>query len=187
MKEILFALILVGFTFIPAPGGCVYAQNSKKDIEPIVNRNFIPSVRYLAGLLNPDLTTTYMLGRNEINLRALRDFMSRFEEVDHAFWFSMPNGGFESYFVRDGYGDRVLYDIKGNWLYSLINYSEDKLARNIRSTVKSAYFDFNIVLVEEVQRTEGIEYIITMEDRNEILVVKMNREGDLEVLQELNK
>jgi len=33
MKEILFALFL-GFTFIPAPGGNVFAQNSRKVIEP---------------------------------------------------------------------------------------------------------------------------------------------------------
>jgi hypothetical protein len=186
MKKFFFALIL-GFTFIPVPGGSIYAQNSRKVIESNVRKNFIPSIRNLAGLLNPDLSATYMLGRNEINLRALRDFMNRYDQEDHVLWFSTPDGGFESYFIRDGYGDRVIYDQKGNWLFSLINYGEDKLPRNIRSTVKSAYFDFDIVLVEEIQRTEGIEYIVSLEDQTNIMVVKVNREGELEVLQELDK
>jgi hypothetical protein len=186
MKEFLFALIL-GFTFIPVPGGGIYAQNSRKVIEFNMRKNFIPSVRNLAALVNPDLSATYMLGRNEINLRALRDFLSRYDQEDHVFWFSTPDGGFESYFIRDGYGNRVIYDQKGNWLFSLINYGEGKLLRNIRNTVKSVYFDYNIVLVEEVQRTEGIEYIVSLEDPSNIRVVKVNREGELEVLQELDK
>ena len=186
MKEILFALIL-GFTFIPAPGGGIYAQNSRKVIESNVRKNFIPSVRYLAALMNPDLSATYMLGRNEINLRAIRDFLSRFEKEDNAFWFSTPDGGFETYFIRDGYGDRVIYDNKGNWLLSLINYSEDKMPRNIRTVVKSVYFDFNIFLVEEVQRIEGTEYIVSLENKSAIRVVKVNREGELDILQELDK
>lgn len=186
MKEFLFALIL-GCTFIPAPGGCIYAQNSKKVIDPGLKKNFIPSVRNLGLLMNPDLVSTHMLRRNEINLRALRDFLSRYDSTDQACWFSTPNGGFESYFIRDGYGDRVMYDKSGNWSYSLINYGEDKLSKNIRSIVKSEYYEFDIVLVEEVQMNEGTEYIITLQDESDIRVVRLNRNGDLDVLQELNK
>lgn len=186
MKEILFALLL-GFTFIPAPGGNVYAQNSRKVIEPNLKKNFIPSVHNLASLLNPDLGTTHLLNRNEINLRAFRDFLSRYDQEDCVSWFSTPNGGYEAYFIGDGYGNRVIYDQKGIWVFSLINYGENKLPRNIRSIVKSAYFDFDIVLAEEIQMNEGTEYIVTLEDSSDIRIVKVDRKGELEVLQELNK
>jgi hypothetical protein len=186
MKEILFALIL-GFTFIPAPGGCIYAQNSRKVIEPNLKKYFLPHIRNLDELLNADLGNTHRLKRNEINLRALRDFLLRYDQEDHASWFNTPDGGYESYFVRDGYGNRVIYDQKGNWLFSLLNYDEARLPRNIRSLVRSVYFDFDILVVEELQMNEGIEYIISMEYDSEINIIKVNREGDLEVLQELNK
>ncbi|HEY4966221.1 MAG TPA: hypothetical protein VII28_07470 [Puia sp.] len=186
MKEILFALFL-GFTFIPAPGGNVFAQNSRKVIEPNLKKNFMPSVHNLALLLNPDLGATHMLNRNEINLRALRDFMFRYGQKDQACWFSTPDGGFESYFIRDGFGDRAVYDQKGNWKFSLIMYGEDKLPRNIRSAVRSVYYDFDIVMAEEVQMNEGIEYIVTLEEQSAIRVVKVDRQGELEVLQELDK
>jgi hypothetical protein len=186
MKEILFALIL-GFTFIPAPGGCIYAQNSRKVIDPGLKKDFMPHVRNIDELLNPDLGSTHMLARNEINLRALRDFMWRYNQEDHACWFCTHDGGFESYFVRDGYGNRVIYDQKGNWLFSLLNYDKSKLPVKIRSLVRSVYFDFDILVVEELQMNEGIEYIITLEYDSDISVVKVNKEGDLEVLQELHK
>jgi hypothetical protein len=186
MKEILIALFL-GFTFIQAPDGYIYAQNSRKIIEPSLKKNFIPSVRYLNTLMYPDPGSTYMLQRNEINFRALRDFMSRYESEDQACWFSTPGGGFESYFVKDGYGNRVIYDKNGNWSYSLINYGEDKLSVSIRNIIKSEYYDLAIVLVEEVQMNGGTEYIFTLEDISEIRVVKLNHWGELEDLQELKR
>ena|SRR5450755_4408792 len=186
MKKILFALIM-GFTFIAAPSNCAYAQNSKKAIESNFKKNYMPSIRNLATLENPDLSGAYILNRNEINIWAVRDFLDRFDKIENVFWFSGPKGGYEAYFVQDGYGDRVIYDKKGGWQSSLINYDEDKLPRDIRAEVKSTYFDFDIILVEEVHTIEGIEYIVYLEDKSNIRLVKVNKQGEMEVLQDLNK
>jgi hypothetical protein len=186
MKKILFALIM-GFTFIAAPSNCAYAQNSKKAIESNFKKNYMPSIRNLATLENPDLSGAYILNRNEINIWAVRDFLDRFDKIENVFWFSGPKGGYEAYFVQDGYGDRVIYDKKGGWQSSLINYDEDKLPRDIRAEVKSTYFDFDIILVEEVHTIEGIEYIVYLEDKSNIRLVKVNKQGEMQVLQDLNK
>ena len=70
---------------------------------------------------------------------------------------------------------------------SLITYNEDKLARDIRAEVKSTYYDFKIVMVEEVRTNEGYEYIIYLEDKSGFRIVKVNKEGEMELLQELEK
>jgi hypothetical protein len=186
MKKILFTLT-IGFSFVTALNNAVCAQNSKKVIEPNVKKNFMPSIRNLATLENPDLSGVYMLNRNEINIWAVRDLLGRFDKIDNALWFSMPRGGFEAYFVLDGYGDRVIYDRKGGWQLSLITYDEDKLPVDIRTIVKSAYFDFNIILVEEVHTHEGVEYIVYLEDKSNIRLVIVDKEGKMDVLQDLNK
>jgi hypothetical protein len=69
----------------------------------------------------------------------------------------------------------------------LINYTKDKLPRDIRRLVQSFYFDFDITLVEEVQTIEGIEYIVSLENKSNIIVVNVNKEGQMEVLQDLDK
>ena len=186
MKKILFALI-IGFTFIVALSNCSFAQNSNKGIESKFKKDLIPSIRNLAILENPDLMGTYILKRSEINIWAVTDFMDRFDKIDNAIWFSTPKGGFEAYFVQDGYGDRVMYDKKGGWQLSLMNYNEDKLPRDIRTVVKSVYFDFEIILVEEVHTIEGVEYIVYLEDKSNIMLVKVNKEGDMELFQDLDK
>jgi hypothetical protein len=186
MKKILSALSM-GFSFILALSNCSFAQNYNKGIESGDKKNFIPSIRHLATLQNPDLTGTYILRRNEINIWAVRDFLDRFDKVDNALWFPTSKGGFEAYFVQDGYGNRVIYDKNGGWQQSLINYDEDKLPRDIRTEIKSVYFDFKITLVEEVQTNEGVEYIVSLEDQSNIMVLKLSSRGEMEVLQDLNK
>jgi hypothetical protein len=186
MKRILLSIIL-GFKFILLSGSGVHAQNSKQNVEPNVENNFMPSVHSLAMMQNPDLKGTYILNRNEINIRAMRDFLDRYDKVKNALWFPAPNGGFEAYFVQDGYGVRILYDKNGGWEMSLITYNENKLPYEIRTGIKCTYYDWHITLVEEVHTNEGFEYIVILEDQSKIRVLRVSKEGLVEELQDLNK
>jgi hypothetical protein len=185
MKKIPRVLTTI-FAFMMAFNNFVYAQNSMKFTEQGF-KNLMPSAHSLAILMNPDLAGTYLLSRNEINIRAMRDFLDRFDKVDNALWFLGSDGGFEAYFLQDGYGNRVVYDKKGGWLQSLIMYGEDKLPRDIRRDVRSVYFDFDIFLVEEVQTHEGVEYIVYLEDKLKYLLVKVDKEGAMDILEDLEK
>ena len=87
-------------------------------------------IRYPEAPENPAFLGRKLPIAKEVNFRALRDFQSRFNEVPNASWFSDDNG-FVSYFVRDGFGNRVFYDKRGHWQVSLIFYGEDKLPSDI--------------------------------------------------------
>jgi hypothetical protein len=180
MKKILFAFA-IGFAFSIAAGNNINAQNSQKNIEPDKKLNFMPSIHNLGMLQNHDLTGVILLNRNEINISAVRDFVNRFDEVENALWFAIPKGGYEAYFVQDGYGDRVIYDKSGGWEMSLIIYDEDKCPRDIRAAIKSSFFDFNIILVEEVHNREGIDFIFYLRDKSIIQIVSV-KENEVEVL-----
>ena len=186
MKKTQFFLT-IGFTFLIGAGECTYAQNSQKNIQSDAALNFMPSIHNLSMLQNHDLTGVTLLSRNEINISAVRDFINRFDEVNNALWFAIPKEGYEAYFVRDGYGDRVIYDKSGGWLMSLITYDEDKCPRDIRAAVKSMFFDFDIILIEEVHNRDGVEYIFYLEDKSTIQIVRVSRENEVEVLNQFNR
>jgi hypothetical protein len=186
MKKIFFVLAVV-CTFVTAGINCAYAQDSKKSAESNSEKNFLPSIRKLVSEENPALTGIYIMYPNEINIRAIRDFQDRFNNVDNALWYAEPNGNFVSYFVQDGYGDRVIYDKKGRWQFSLITLGEDKLPVDIRAAVKSTYYDLTIALAEVVKSNEGVEYIIYLEDESNIKVVKVSEGREIELLRELNR
>lgn len=186
MKKIFFTLSF-GTISIVALSNCLYAQNSEHHVAYRDSKNFKLSIRNLAALENPSLMGTYVPDTKNINARAISDFQGRYNKVNNAMWFVDPKGGYISYFVRDGYGDRVIYNEKGRWLYSLIIYDESKLPKDIRAMVKSAYFDLTITLVEEVQSLDGVAYIVDLEDKSTIKVIKIDNEGEMKVLQDLSK
>jgi hypothetical protein len=185
MKKSLFALSL-GIISIAALSNCVYAQYSENPVAFNDSKNFKSSIRNLAALESPAFMGTYIPDTKNISAKAIKDFQSRFNDAGNTLWFADANG-FVSYFVKNGYGDRVYYDKKGHWQYSLIFYGEDKLPHDIRAIVRSTYYDLNITLVEEVQTINALVYIVHLEDKSNIKILKVSPEGEMEVMQDLTK
>ena len=185
MKKILFTLT-IGLTSIIAFSSFTYAQNSDSPVAFNDVKNFKSSIRNLAALESLTFMGTYVPEIKDINSKAIKDFQVRYNRVKNAMWFSDRNG-FVSYFVQDGFGDRVFYDKKGRWQFSLVLYGEDKLPCDIRASVKSTYFDLAITQVEEVQTIDGAVYIINLEDKSNIKILKVNKEGEMDILMELIK
>jgi hypothetical protein len=184
MKKVLFALT-IGFTSLAALSNCAYAQNSASPVAFNDAKKFMPSIRYMAALESLADLGTYIPDAKNINAKAVKDFQVRFADAD-AKWFSDGNG-FVSYFVKDGYGDRAFYDKKGHWQYSLIFYGENKLPRDVRNAIRSTYFDLNITLVEEVQTNAGHVFIVHLEDKATIKILRVSDECEMETLQDLIK
>jgi hypothetical protein len=187
MKKTTFTIALGFSSIIMISANNIVAQNSKKDFGPDLKKNFIPSLLSLAMLQNPDLSGAELLTRNEINIWVVRDFLNRFEKVENVLWFAIPKGGYEAYFVQDGFGDRVLYDKSGGWKSTMLTYNEDKCDQDIRTAVKSVFFDCDIILVRELHTGEGVEHIFYLEDKSCFRIVRVNKTGELETLQEFDK
>jgi hypothetical protein len=185
MKKILFTLS-IGLMSMASIISCAYAQNTAQPVAFSDTKHFKSSIRNMAALESPAYMGAYVPDVKNINAKAIKDFNGRFADANNAMWFSDRNG-FTTYFIKDGFGDRVFYDKKGHWEYSLIFYSEDKLPRDVRAAVKSTYFDMAITLVEEVQTTEANVYIVHLEDKSNIKILKVNDQGEYEILQDLSK
>jgi len=185
MKKILFALT-IGFASFSAFSNCVIAQKALNPIAFNDAKAFRLSIRQIAVMETPANLGTYIADEKNVNSKAVKDFRTRFNQVSSTMWFSDQNG-YESYFILNGFGDKAFYDKKGRWQYSLIFYGEDKLPKDIRGIVKSTYYDLSITLVEEVQTTEGMAYVVHLEDKGNIKIVKLSSEGEMETIQELTK
>jgi hypothetical protein len=186
-----FTLVLGGGTFASTSENSVSnpivkEQNSGQPVKFTDKKNFKLFVRNLSALESPFFKGSYIPEIKDVNSKALKDFQVRFNNVSKVKWFS-DNDGFISYFNKDGFNDRAFYNKKGHWQYSLVYYTEDKLPRDIRSAVKSKYFDFAIYMVEEVQTTNGTAYIVYLEDKSIIRILKVSTEGDIDTLQEMLK
>lgn len=185
MKKTL-SVLAVGFMFILAPSNRAQAQNSTGPFAYYETKTFRSSIRHVADFTKQvSLLNDAPEGKN-FNSKAIRDFQIRFQKVDNATWFSDQHG-YMSYFIKNGYGNKVFYDKKGRWQGSLILYAEDQLPVDLRASVKSRYFDFAITLIEEVQTNYGMVYIVHLEDKSNIKILRLSEDAEMEILQEMTK
>jgi hypothetical protein len=185
MKKILFKLT-IGFLSISLSGSLARAQHADGPVAFNQIKNVALSIGNFAAQGSLRFMDTYVPDTKNINSKAIKDFQERYNNIKNAMWFSDQNG-FESYFVQNGFVNRVFYGKKGLWLYSLILHTEHELPTDIRASIKSIYFDFAITLVEEVQTKYGVLYVVNLEDKSNIKILIVNNLGEINSLLELNK
>jgi hypothetical protein len=185
MKKTL-SVLAVGLISILALSNRAQAQNSIGPVAFYETKTFHSSIRHVADLTKRVSMRNDVPEGRDFNSKAIRDFQTRFQNVDNAMWFSDQNG-FMSYFIKNGYGNRAFYDKKGHWQFSLILYGEDQLPVDLRASVKARYFDLAITLIEEVQTNDGMVYIVHLEDKSNIKILRLSKDAEMEILQEMTK
>ena len=186
-----FTLILGGQVLANGSGDfhvkkIAIAQDSPLPVHFTESKNFNLFIRQLASEKSFGSTGVYIPDITKVNARALKDFQIRFSGVSDARWFSDENG-YYSYFNKDGFNDRAFYNRNGRWLYSLIYKTEDKLPKDVRTSIKSVYFDWTINVVEEIRTNDGMVYVVYLEDKSNFRVLKVSAENEIETMVNLVK
>ena len=109
---------------------------------------------------------------NEISTRALRDFAMDYKNASDVIWIKSDNG-FAVYFSNDGINTRILYNKRGDRLWVIRDYGEDRLPREIRNIVKSVYYDYSIYLVNEVTAEPRTGYVVKVQAKTSLIEVKI--------------
>ena len=185
MKKITLVLT-IGLLSTVAFSKSTSAQNSF-DYNSLHNdKTLITDVLAMSDPHNTSHAGSYVADTKTIHAKAIKDFEGRFNHINNAMWFA-DQDGYEAYFMKEGFGNRTFYDKKGHWKYSLIFYNEFKLPTDLRVLIKSTYLDMDIKQVEEVQYPDGIAYIVVLQDKSSIKVLKINQEGEIKILQDLTR
>ena len=113
----------------------------------------------------------------DIPIKAVRSFKTTWQHVDNESWYKVPDG-YRARFTQDGALYLITYNKRGNWLNTMRQYDETMLDREVRSEVKTVYYDYSIMLVEEIDLPmKPLTYIIHMEDKTTFLNIRIcNRE-----------
>jgi len=123
---------------------------------------------------------------NAFNLKAIRDFVKTYNEINNNEWFFAENGTSTSTFTNDEIETQVAYDSKGNRMYILRIYKENKLAKDIRDRVKREYYDAIITLVKELHTYDGLFIYVHLQDKDNLKVIRITN-GIMELVETINK
>ena len=100
---------------------------------------------------------------------------------------SLTNNGFCAYFATNGITTRAYYDTRGRWQGSLRYSDEFQLPHSIRDIVKRTYYDFAITVAITVEVPGHIAYIVHLEDKNSLKIVRVNEDGEMDVMDDFIK
>jgi hypothetical protein len=166
MKKLLIA---TGITIVVLTG-CAYSQQSGHPLATANVKAMKPKNNYL----------------NDINVRAMRDFVSRYGDVDDVKWHN-SNGNHIAVFWRDSVQHRVAYSTHGDLSFIMKYYEEKQMARNIRAIIKSTYYDYNIYIIQEIETPDHpTVYIVNLQGETDWKKVKLCQ-GEMEVIEEFKR
>jgi len=123
-----------------------------------------------------------------ISPRALKNFADTYKNVRGESWIKIKDG-FSVRFISDDIRTTIFYDKKGYRTGQMKIYGEEKMLREVRHTVKSKYYDYNIVYTQEVEvaGSEGTPtYVICLEDKTNIKMIRIC-DGEMDVWKEYTK
>jgi hypothetical protein len=165
MKKLFIAASLTA-----ALTGCAYSQQTGHTFAAANVREYKPKNQYL----------------NEINVRAMRDFVSRYGDVTNAVW-HRSNENYIAVFTRDSIQHRVIYSNRGDLSYVMKYYEENRMPRNIRAQVKSTYYDYKIFVIQEIETPDQpTVYIVNLQGDTDWKKVKLCQ-GEMEVMEEFRR
>src|SRR5258708_39008512 len=125
---------------------------------------FITSIHSSCAKKRGDvLLPLHNAGSDAAAIKATGQFWNTFGESRGEKWYPLTNG-FLAEFAEKNVQVKVVYSKKGNWVYTLRQYSESELPAEVREQVKSRYYDDTITWVKEVIQPQNTVYLIHIEN-----------------------
>ena len=178
-----FGYGFTGLIFAWTITSITYSQSSNSTAKfkqhPSLER-IIPISKQLKAARDSDF-----LFRNEINGKAVRNFIREYKNVAEAKWYISPNG-FVVHFSSENIQNWIYYTKKGDFEFMLRHYNEVKLPAEIRHRVKSNYYDFSIYHVSEIRYNGKTAWYVTIEDKTCWKKIKV-LDSEMEVVEVYSK
>jgi len=156
MKKVTIAIFIIAFALINS------AQAQVVTLCATGQRVFSSRADAISALKSASPSHMYL---NELNMRATRDFLKRFQNPTDVLW-SKSCKGYMVTCKDQGIQSRTAYTNNGGWLYTIKFYDEWKLPKDVRALVRSTYYDYHITQVDEILQhgTEEPIYLVHLKD-----------------------
>jgi hypothetical protein len=160
MKHLL--LILLAGSLFTATTYCGYAQKNGDVLLPVRNA-----------------------GSDAAAIKATSLFWKVYGESKGEKWYNLPKG-YMAEFTEKSVGVKVIYNQRGDWVYTLRQYTEKELPMDIRAQVRSLYYDDTIGVIKEVIQLQYTVYLIHIENGTRWKTIRF-RDGEMDVVEDFKK
>lgn len=95
------------------------AQNIIKQPSFDIPKSFFSIVENVSVLNGPSKMGYRITTMENLNIKCIRDFHVRYDQVNNTPWFRTPEG-YQAYFIQGEFGNRAFYDKNGDWVDSIL-------------------------------------------------------------------
>ena len=120
-----------------------------------------------------------------VNIKVMRSFNQSYGEQQSVKWYRSARG-FIAAFENDGVKNLVHYNANGTEESKMTSYFEKNLSPEIRHLVKSNFYDYTILYVNEVKKNDATAFYVKMQDSTKIKTIKIV-DGEWEVVEDLSR
>lgn len=131
-------------------------------------------------------STKKIIDTEAVKEKAAKKQMQSYGTVAAAEWHDVTDG-YIADFSKDGKQGSAAYDEKGNWVYTIFRYTEDKMDEALKENVKSVYYMYDITGVEQVEQPgANTVYLVHLENKKDIKTIRVDAD-DMQVVEALTK
>ena len=130
--------------------------------------------------------TSFGFATSKINERLVQSFKETFPNAVQVTWTELPEAYLVN-FVENGIRSRIVYDKSGNFISSTRTYLSKNLRYYILIRIKKKYPDKRIFGVTELASSTGTEYYIKMDDSKVWTTIRIDKDGNLELVEKYQK
>jgi len=109
---------------------------------------------------------------NNVNIKAVRNFRRSFKKVTNEKWYKISNGFVSSFTVNDA-KTQIMYNINGDWLFTVITYYNGQMSLDAKDLLKDRYDDFLIQSAYELKYNRDTVYVVKIENKTKLQIIQI--------------
>jgi hypothetical protein len=117
----------------------------------------------------------------DIHIRAIQNFHKEFPSIDNESWYKSYDGGYIANFKKGSVQTVVAFNPKGKLHHTISYYDEQSLPHDVWTEVKSAYYAYNILRIEEINFEDHKIYLVHLEDHTYHKVIGVTDDNMMEI------
>ena len=124
-----------------------------------------------------------------VNQKAEKHFKRDYRMATGAEWSVLGDKSLMCGFFMDNTFYKAYYTQNGEWIGTLTSYDGSKLSKSIYDKVKSTYYDYQIIFVNQIDLARNkVIYIVEIQNEKSIKKLRVaDNEDDIEVIREFEK
>lgn len=127
--------------------------------------------------------------RNEIPVKAVREFIDEFQDAVNVTWRKVGDDGYIADSKSDSIKTIAFYYRNGSCSYILKKYGENKMPADVRAMVKSIFYDYTITEVTEIrlrQYSENMIYSVLIKNADNYKILRICN-NEMEITRDYTK